>query len=155
MATGNNKSKTTPPPRSISSLRNFVDKELGGNKDKNSDEEKNDETVNSAEVGKKVSLSEQNSTQKVEKILQEPEQKQEEVTDIETLFRYVNQRKYEKEPGVYVDGQIRELLADLKKYTGVNTGNLVSFILENWIEENMEAIKEVLEAKRRKNRFLD
>ena len=153
MGKGTNKPTVNTKGRSIKDLTVFVQGLDKNNEISNNEINKETEVEKTAPTT--VSLSEKIAPQEREVVAENPEVNIENVADIETLFQYVNEQRYKKEPGVYVDGDIREYLADLKKYTGVNIGNLVSFILEQWIETNKEALKEVMGAKKRKNRFLD
>jgi hypothetical protein len=87
-------------------------------------------------------------------IVLEKTQSNENLAELEKFFEQVNAQTYKIVGGLYVDEDIKRFLSVLREKGGVKIGNLVSHILEEWIEENSDLIAEIM-SKNRKNRFLD
>lgn len=62
-------------------------------------------------------------------------------------------RDYNIKETLYVDEDVKEVFSLLKSKGKIQISSLVSFILEEWISNNIEEVKEIIE-KGEKNRFL-
>lgn len=69
------------------------------------------------------------------------------------ILEAVRQRKYECKEVLYVDKEIKEIFSLLKAKVKIPISPLVSYILEEWLQRNGDAIQKMI--KQNTNRFLD
>jgi len=72
-------------------------------------------------------------------------------TKFAEILEDIEKREYECTGVIYIDEQIKEVLSLLKSKGKIKTSSLVSYILEDFLEQNKEDINAIIKSS---NRFL-
>ena len=74
---------------------------------------------------------------------------------LNALFEQDNLRDYDTAGQVYIDGELWEVLQTLKSVMGLKIGKFVSRRIEEFLEDNQQAVAELIQNNKKKNKYLD
>ncbi|MBT34137.1 MAG: hypothetical protein CMO01_31120 [Thalassobius sp.] len=79
-------------------------------------------------------------------------------TSIEVLLKQIlasNKQEFSLTEAVYIDREIHEVFKKLKSSSQLKIGTFISYLLEQFIKENINEISEIINKKQVKNKFLN
>ncbi len=114
---------------------------------------KSGESVGITKIANLLREKETSTGKKTSKIKGEKEVPQGEGNFFQRFDEEIKNKEYNIKETLYVDEEIKEVLGLLKSKGKIQISSLVSFILEEWIFNNIEEVREVI-SREEKNRFL-
>ncbi|UZS00004.1 hypothetical protein [Chondrinema litorale] len=79
-------------------------------------------------------------------------------TSTEVLLKQIlasNKQEFSLTEAVYIDREIHEVFKKLKSSSQLKIGTFISYLLEQFIRENINEISEIINKKQVKNKFLN